>query len=466
MSEQAAYGGGTPRLVDAAAIRAAENTLSAASALLDVDPMALSADGLLEYIGLLGNIARLVEGRQVGNVGEISHRSSADAGYDGLAARNGAANATALFESITGTKNSTAYRYTRVAKLAGTRLSDTGVPLPAVFPHTQAALDDGIIGLDTAEALTTTLASVLPRAVPEELDAAEKTLVGNAIGANGDMPASADSLRLQARMFCVALDPDGAEPTAEEQHAARALSFRTQDDGMLRVSGRLSPEQAAIITPVFDAHMSPRTSPRFLSDEELAEKNANSETRSRSQERADVLTSIIGGAAKRDDAPTLHDRGPTVLVTVTDADLHSGTGAAHSPGTPEPLPISFVKQMQCDGGTRTVTFDEDGNVLDIGKSQRLFSLKQRLAMIARDGDTCAADDCPIPVWLAEAHHIQAWNGDNTRVSNGILLCWFHHRLIERGEWNIEIVKGRPRVVPPDWYVSRSYTKHRKPPSRE
>lgn len=458
---------GVPHVADAAAVRTAETALSAVAELINVDPDALSANALLEYTGLLGNIGRVLEGRQIGNAAEINKRSSADAGFEGLAARHGTANSTALFETITGVKNSTAYRYTRVAKSAASRLSDTGLPLPPLFPHTAAALRDGLIGLDAAEALTSALAPVLPRAIPQQLDEAEHTLVGNATGENGGLPIPADALRLQARAFAIALDPDGAEPTAEQQHQLRGLSFRQQGDGMLKITGQLSPEQAAIITPVFDAHMSPRTSPKFLTQEELAAKDAAPELRSKSQERSDVFTTLVEGAGKRPDAPTLHHRAPTVLLTAARDDADNGTGMATSPGTPEPLPMSFVKQMRCDGDTCPVTTGEGGSILDIGRAERLFSPKQRLALIARDGPTCAADDCPIPAWLTEAHHIHAWaDGGPTDIANGILLCWFHHRLVERDEWQIETIGGKPKIVPPSWYVNRRYLKPRKPPPRE
>ncbi|WP_098405799.1 HNH endonuclease signature motif containing protein [Paramicrobacterium agarici] len=450
---------------DAVAVRAAENALAAAAELTDIDPAALSSDSLLEFTGLLGNICRLVEGRQVGNVGDIARRSDTDAGFDGLAARHGASSAAALFEKITGAKNSTAYRYTRLATHTTPRVSDTGLPLAPVFAQTAQALAEGTIGLDAAEAITATLAPVLPRAVPEQMDRAEATLLGNATGANGEAPVSADNLRQQARAFCAVLDPDGVEPSAEELHEARKLVFRHQDDGTLKITGTLSPEQAAQVTPVFDAYMSKRTSPTFMQAEELADNEEAPEERSKPQERADVFTAIIGGTGKQKTAPKLHGRGPTVLVTVDERNLDSGTGAAWSPGTPAPLPMSYVKQMQCDGDTRQVAINSDGEVLNLGTAERFFSTQQRLALIARDAPTCVAPDCHIPAWLCEAHHIQRWEtGGRTDLSNGILVCWFHHRLLERGEWAItRDNNGRPRVVPPGWYVNRRYLGQRRAP---
>ncbi|WP_166979446.1 HNH endonuclease [Paramicrobacterium fandaimingii] len=450
---------------DAVAVEAAEDLLSAAARLAAINPAALSANTLLTYTGLLGNTTRLIEGRQVANVADIARRSDTDAGFDGLAARHGGASATALFEKVTGVKNSTAYRYTKLAKHTTPRVSDTGLPLEPVFVQTAEALAQGTIGLDVAESITSTLAPILPRVAPERVDWAEATLIGNATGAYGEVPLTADAVRGQARVFRVALDPDGVEPTAEELHQARTLIFKHQDDGSMKITGTLSPEQAAQVKPVFDAVMSKRTGPTFMNAEELAENKQAPEERSRPQERADAFTAMIAGVGKQDSTPKLHGRGPTVMVTTTAENLDAESGAAWSPGTPAPLSMSFVKQMQCDGDTRNVTIDEHGEVLNLGHAQRLFTPKQRLALIARDGNTCAATDCDIPAWLCEAHHVQGWeNGGKTDVTNGVILCWWHHRLVEHGEWDLtRDNNGHPRLVPPAWYVNRRYLGRRERP---
>src|SRR5690625_1775520 len=96
---------GPERGPDAAAVRAAEEALSAVVPLADIDPSELSADSLLTYTGLIGNITRFLEGRQIGNVGDIARRSGTDAGFEGLAARHGTKSPTGLFEKVTGVKN-------------------------------------------------------------------------------------------------------------------------------------------------------------------------------------------------------------------------------------------------------------------------------------------------------------------------------------------------------------------------
>ncbi|WP_350339329.1 hypothetical protein [Paramicrobacterium agarici] len=61
--------------------------------------------------------------------------------------------------------------------------------------------------------------------------------------------------------------------------------------------------------------------------------------------------------------------------------------------------------------------------------------------------------------------MHAWETvGRTDLPNGVLVCWFHHRLLERGEWAItRDNNGRPRVIPPGWYVNRRYLGQRRPP---
>ncbi|HET6666293.1 MAG TPA: HNH endonuclease signature motif containing protein, partial [Intrasporangium sp.] len=64
-----------------------------------------------------------------------------------------------------------------------------------------------------------------------------------------------------------------------------------------------------------------------------------------------------------------------------------------------------------------------------GRSQRLFTGKQKLAM-AVGQPHCRADGCTVPATWCEAHHLaQPWaTGGKTDINDGKLLCgWHHHR---------------------------------------
>jgi hypothetical protein len=71
---------------------------------------------------------------------------------------------------------------------------------------------------------------------------------------------------------------------------------------------------------------------------------------------------------------------------------------------------------------------------------------------------CAFPHCETPAAACEAHHIIPWHhGGQTVLSNGILLCPWHHRLVEpdpgqseHSQWQVHLDEetGRPWFTPP------------------
>ncbi|WP_420898132.1 HNH endonuclease signature motif containing protein [Cryobacterium suzukii] len=79
---------------------------------------------------------------------------------------------------------------------------------------------------------------------------------------------------------------------------------------------------------------------------------------------------------------------------------------------------------------------------------RCFTPKQRAAISARD-EGCIIPGCTIPARWCEVHHIQPHHqGGPTTITNGTLLCWFHHHTIDTSGWNIRVINGRPQIRGP------------------
>ncbi|RLP68465.1 HNH endonuclease, partial [Mycetocola manganoxydans] len=157
------------------------------------------------------------------------------------------------------------------------------------------------------------------------------------------------------------------------------------------------------------------------------------------------------------DTPTVSGASPTVIVRV-DADvLETHTGTGEIVGIPDPIPSSAIKQLLCDSSTIPVYLKPDGGIAAIGTEKRTFNRTQRAGMIARDGPTCALPNCHIPATACEAHHIEEYhNGGPTHVDNGILLCWFHHHMVDTNIFTITMSNGTPTITAPDWLTHRPY----------
>jgi HNH endonuclease. len=71
-------------------------------------------------------------------------------------------------------------------------------------------------------------------------------------------------------------------------------------------------------------------------------------------------------------------------------------------------------------------------------------------MIARD-QGCCFPGCTAPPQWTEAHHvIEYQDGGPTTVSNGCLLCSYHHREFEHMGWHVAMTDGLPTWTPPTW----------------
>jgi hypothetical protein len=97
-----------------------------------------------------------------------------------------------------------------------------------------------------------------------------------------------------------------------------------------------------------------------------------------------------------------------------------------------------------------VVHGPDGTPLDQGRSKRLVSAKLRRALEERDSGRCRFIGCNTKRHL-HAHHIKHWSqGGRTDLSNLILLCEFHHRLLHEHSYGIEIdAPNTFRFVRPD-----------------
>ena len=84
-----------------------------------------------------------------------------------------------------------------------------------------------------------------------------------------------------------------------------------------------------------------------------------------------------------------------------------------------------------------ILFDDDGRALNVGRTQRLFTERQRIAIAARDGG-CLIPGCDRPPSWTEAHHIDEWDahGGRTDVDDGVALCRHHHMWVHDGERRI------------------------------
>jgi len=125
---------------------------------------------------------------------------------------------------------------------------------------------------------------------------------------------------------------------------------------------------------------------------------------------------------------------------------------------------TFAAALLCTGWIRRLLVDPaTGAPIDLGRSQRRFTPRQRRALIARDGG-CVFPGCDRPPRWCDAHHLRPWHDDGpTDLDNGCLLCRRHHRLLHTTRWKLERepITGVITATAPDGRTfTRQPTHHR------
>jgi hypothetical protein len=96
-----------------------------------------------------------------------------------------------------------------------------------------------------------------------------------------------------------------------------------------------------------------------------------------------------------------------------------------------------------------ITEDAEGEPLNVGRRTRSIPPAIMRALRVRDKG-CRFPGCTCTRFV-DGHHIQHWaDGGETRLSNLVLLCRHHHRLVHEGGFRVEILDdGALRFVQPD-----------------
>ncbi len=408
-----------------AAVRAALAEVVAAPAWQrsDVDLAAMSADLLA--------LSRLAQGQAVRMLGEVAER--------GLPATSGAGTlATWVRQIAPATGRAEAGRVARVAE----RLYQA--PHAERLAPTRAAVEAGRLGVDQADVVTTALHRLVEPPLPaglvddETLGEAQALLLADADWMD------ARELAALGRRLHERLDPDADTRLARDERArasARQLTLSTHAvTGLVHVDATLTPACGAALRAAIDAFSAPAPAVDGTRD-----------TRTPAQRRHDGLQTLCEKAlAAPGLLPRTHGSAYRVTVTVPLASLAAATGASAdaAPGRFDvdagevALSRPTLQALACGAEIVPVLLDDAGHPLDVGDTQRLFTPRQRAALVARD-QTCTYPGCGAPAPWCDAHHVR-WvsRGGGTDLANGALLCGRHHRLVHAADLTADLVDGR------------------------
>ncbi len=170
--------------------------------------------------------------------------------------------------------------------------------------------------------------------------------------------------------------------------------------------------------------------------------------RTNEQLAVDTLVEIVQLATRTAGSGRVFgQKSPAVRVHVQAEALQTGVGVAHFEGQSAAVSISTAQRHMCLSGILPILF-EGNTPIDVGRTQRLHSPRQRAAITAL-WNGCAWGGCDKPPQFTEVHHLEAFNGSNTTLANGISLCRFHHMQLHANQWSIRArADGTYWLTPP------------------
>ncbi|MBP2266708.1 hypothetical protein J3A64_002172 [Pseudarthrobacter sp. PvP004] len=363
----------------------------------------------------------------------------------------------------------------------------TGQVLPARREILADAIGSALVPSRSATIISTALDKVRHLAEPGTITDMEHALTTTAIESDPDFVAK------MARRWIDLIDQDGPEPTEEALRQLQGAFLRhRRRHGLHHLEIFATAEQYETLTTAMNAATNPRlttTAEGGPDDEPGTGAPAGAATdgtdpdgsgadgraahgtgpglagpdldrRSRAQKLLDGLVGACSVAMSTGKLPSNGGLRPQVTVTIDRRDLFNqlqlsptqpGSGNRLSTGTATflgPIHPNTIRKIACDADILPVLLGSDSQILDIGRTTRIFPPHIRKAITARD-QGCAFPDCTMPAPWCEAHHTTYWShGGTTGTNNGTLLCSHHHHLIHKEQWRIDMTTGIPWFIPP------------------
>lgn len=245
---------------------------------------------------------------------------------------------------------------------------------------------------------------------------------------------SPEHFRLECRRVQYEIDPDGCDRFIEEDYERRWLSMSQLMDGMYRVDGVLDAETGSAFQSALQS---------------LATHRGPEDNRTQRQRMADACGELMHHALDQGTLPRRNGVRPHISVTTTIEGLKRELGAAASE-LRSGIPISSrtMRRLACDGTLHRI-LKQDSVAIDLGRATRAVSPSQWRALKARY-HCCAWPGCDRPLNWTNAHHVEFWaHGGATDVAKLLPLCWYHHRLVHEGEWQVAKASNGYRFIPPE-----------------
>ena len=152
--------------------------------------------------------------------------------------------------------------------------------------------------------------------------------------------------------------------------------------------------------------------------------------------RADALIVVVESFLAHGAAALKGGDRHQIVVHIDEATLKKReTGTCEFEDGPSTA-IETARRLACDASKVEITEDEQGEPLSVGRKTRTIPPALCRALRSRD-QGCVFPGCTHKRYV-DAHHIEHWaDGGETKLSNLVSLCRFHHRAVHEGGIRVE-----------------------------
>ncbi|MCC6497257.1 MAG: DUF222 domain-containing protein [Propionibacteriaceae bacterium] len=289
-------------------------------------------------------------------------------------------------------------------------------------PLVARAVAEGALSLEQARVIVHGLDRL-----PDDLDGRQREAVaaqlvefGSEFGPYGLSRLVNRAVEVVAPEVAEEADRRALERVEAEQERDRYLTWRKDADGALLFRGKLGKVAGQQLVGVLRS---------LAARQRKAARTAGSGP-AWTQAHADALVELASHFCSCGRLPRRGGDRPRLLVSVELDVLGGRLGAATLLNTGDRITAGEARRLACDADILPVVLDGRSVPLDLGRRRRLFAGPLRALLIARD-QGCAFPGCDRGPQDCDGHHIVSWyTGGRTELRNGVLLCQFHHRLVE------------------------------------
>ncbi|HMH49873.1 MAG TPA: DUF222 domain-containing protein [Candidatus Acidoferrum sp.] len=227
---------------------------------------------------------------------------------------------------------------------------------------------------------------------------------------------------------------EGRETTQREK--SRALHVYQDEDGMIVIRGRLTPEAGAVLMQALAAARETLYQRARGTDATDSPVGGSAETSTMAQRQADALALLAETALHHGLDPGAAGERYQVVVHVDAAVLADSQAAGQSvlEGGVH-VSAETSRRLACDASRVVMRHDADGNIMEVGVRTRTIPPALRRALHHRDHG-CRFPGCGVA--FGQGHHIRHWaQGGPTTLSNLVMLCRRHHRAVHEEGYQVE-----------------------------